>query len=654
MENSGDFEEIFVDCSVNEIEESDEDDQEVTQDPIDGLTDTECPESRREDISGKSFQCSHCPMAFPAHRKLTKHMAFHEIKKKRSNSKTGCFPSRLMGETCESSCRNKCWEKISEEERRKNYEAFKECEGAQEEWAFINSLCELVPIKSVQVRGRKRQGSVKYYLMNGQEDLIKVCAKMFLQTLSISHQRVKTAMQKRTETNATDKRGKINGFRSRFLTDEEKATKQSVIHHIGSFPRINPDFLPRNFSQPPLEGSLSVAQMHRMYEMSLVDSEVRPATLRQYRDYYNLIFNINGKSCLGEKTCTECFTYEILPPSERQVKLETYREHFFHKGTTEVLLREDTVTADAKRNVFAGILTFQPLLFAPTSTEEIFHLKQKLAVFTFTVFDLVSQEASCYMWDETLGRRGGNDVASVLIKFVRERKLRGQDEFLFWSDTTFARDEDHIVFVIYSWLSKHLGVSITHRFLERGHTSTNADYIRVAMEKVKKDRRIHIPAQWNLIIQDAFKNVYEMNLEDFLDCRLLEDALLGRKDDEGVEIRWNDVRQVTVSHNSPGILMYRYTFHDEETYKTLRVATEAREDTAAGMERKPSMRTLLLPPARRTLWPISREKYKDLMFLCAANYIPNIHHDFYKNLEVEENHLKPKNALVDTDDEEIV
>lgn len=104
----------------------------------------------------------------------------------------------------------------------------------------------------------------------------------------------------------------------------------------------------------------------------------------------------------------------------------------------------------------------------------------------FTVFDLASKEGYFYMWPEVNGKHGACKVASCLLKFIETKIKDGAKEFRFWSDNCAGQNRNLIVFSFYTYVAKKYGVTISHRFLERGHTQNEAGSVHALIERMLK------------------------------------------------------------------------------------------------------------------------------------------------------------------------
>lgn len=116
-----------------------------------------------------------------------------------------------------------------------------------------------------------------------------------------------------------------------------------------------------------------------------------------------------------------------------------------------------------------------------------FYLR-KLWVLNETIYDSTSNESYCMMWDETPGARGGNEVASCILKWCL-RYLNSETKSLtVWSDNCTGQNRNIMIALCYSWLVTKIPTLdvINHKFMLRGHTHLEADIVHAPIERKKK------------------------------------------------------------------------------------------------------------------------------------------------------------------------
>ncbi|CAB3237615.1 unnamed protein product [Arctia plantaginis] len=232
--------------------------------------------------------------------------------------------------------------------------------------------------------------------------------------------------------------------------------------------------------------------MYKLY-CEWFDSNVYAAkaqTLRQYRDVVNFNFNLGfykpKKDC-----CDVCHTFQNNPFPNEQEKTE-FMLHQKRMKTARNLKNKDKEDATLNSNILAATFDFQKELPSPHGEVSILYYKRKLSTYNFTVFNMGTKDATCYMWHEGIANRGANEVASCLYDFIKEHKRKGITEFRFWSDNCSGQNRNRIVFFLYLLAAKEFDVKIIHRFLEKGHT-----------QNASERRLIYVPDEWYCLVRWA-------------------------------------------------------------------------------------------------------------------------------------------------------
>ncbi|XP_055676595.1 uncharacterized protein LOC129785944 isoform X3 [Lutzomyia longipalpis] len=544
-------------------------------------------------------------------------------------------PAKEMKQGCEPTCRKKCSQRVTLNDRRKNFESFWECGSAVRQWEFIVSHCTSSKPQFTKNDATKHwKTSRKYFLLASESDKrIEVCLKMFVDTLSISHQMVKTAFSKIDPESfliEEDQRGKFE----RQIRQDWEATKKSVIDHINSFPRVESHYVRENSTKEYLEEGLSVAQMHKMYLEVMdnsSDDQVVRASLRQYRDVFNANFNL-AFHVPKKDACDACTSFNNCSASEKEIRRNDHMAHLQEKSIAREIKNENKKAARESDNICAAVFDYEKILNAPSNHASALYYKRKLGVFNFTIYDLGTQNACCYVYDETQGKKGGSEVASCLLNFIKSGISKGKSKFLFWSDNCPGQNKNTLVFGFYQLLAQEFSISIEHRFLVKGHTQNEGDSVHAAIERKTKNAAVHSPSHWREKIRSASEkgkyDVIEMTVHDFLNFESLRKNLLMVRNTTGTSVKWSQISEICISKDLPTIIRYRESFLENKEYII---------DLEAGKKKKASAKMSLedFSPTRSSPIPLKKDKYKDLMYLCEKLLIPTEYHSFYKNLPVE-------------------
>ena len=71
-----------------------------------------------------------------------------------------------------------------------------------------------------------------------------------------------------------------------------------------------------------------------------------------------------------------------------------------------------------KENQFVLCFDLQKVLPTPYGEHADFYYVSKLSTYNFTCYDLHSKQGFCYVWDETVAKRGASEIGSCMYKHI--------------------------------------------------------------------------------------------------------------------------------------------------------------------------------------------------------------------------------------------
>ncbi|XP_073953172.1 uncharacterized protein [Choristoneura fumiferana] len=583
-----------------------------------------------------------------------KRKALKNAGKKHTTRKGAEIIEKVMRDPC--NCMKKCAEKITHEEKESIFKKFWTIADHERQWEFIAKCITESKPKRIKASGPNRSRTNVYRLPIDPKDPMVVCRLMFLNTLSISEKMIRTVLNKQSNRSdegndenqnpfkITDMRGRHNN-RPHKLPD---SVHNSVKDHINSLTPIESHYCRKSTSKKYLDGHLSYTRLHQEY-LIWYDTEKygnQKATFRQYSDIVNTNFNIGFHSPKKDQ-CDKCHTYaNLLIPTEDQER--DHKIHLALKDAARAIKDLDKAASQNDPSIITACFDMQKVLNCPHGEVSVFYYKRRLNIYNLTVFDMANKLGFCYMWDETIGKKGANEIGSALFRFMRSNILaEGVKHFRFWSDNCSGQNRNRIIFALYQYIIDHYNIeSITHRFLEVGHTQNEGDSVHSVIERAShKGRVIYTPQQWFNLIRwaktsgDPYR-VTELTQDDILDLRTLLDGRNWLKNDDGEKVMWNKIKEIYVKKEMPDTIHYKYDLSCEE-YKIIKTAKKTRS--------KKKIVTSEIKKAHTSLLKLNYDKYKDLVGMCESKVIPEEFANLFKDLPHYE-----RNAIntYETDDDE--
>lgn len=155
---------------------------------------------------------------------------------------------------------------------------------------------------------------------------------------------------------------------------------------------------------------------------------------------------------------------------------QRFEDHLRNKTIAREEKQRDTALAHENANVMVAVYDMQAVLPTPCSLVSDFYYKSKLATMNFTVYNIANKIGHCYVWNETIGKRGSNEIGSFLLNFLKKN-----DQFtdiIFYSDNCCGQNKNKFIAATYLYLvSTFENIhSITHKFLIVGHTQYEGDF----------------------------------------------------------------------------------------------------------------------------------------------------------------------------------
>nr|CAH7751113.1 unnamed protein product [Callosobruchus chinensis] len=468
---------------------------------------------------------------------------------------------------------------------------------------------------------------------------------MFLQTLSISQTWVNTALAKIKESGVLqpDKRGKHKVRPHRLSPSIAK----SVREHIKLFPLVPSHYIRKNSKRMYLEEGLSIQKMYRLYTEYYSNGKniEKLASSRQYRDIFNTEFNISFFKPKKDQ-CDVCSVFNLADETEKATLRENYERHIANKLLARYMKDNDKQRAMNDKTICVACFDLQKVLATPQSNVSDFYYKSKYATYNFTVYDIGKNEGYCYVWHEQIAKRGSNEIASCLWKFLENQKNKGIKTVILYSDNCGGQNRNHIIFSMFAYAAVQFQLVITHRFLEKGHTQNEGDSMHAVIENAKKRQSVlYVPEQWITLIRMAkttgkVYDVTEMSQDDFLDFKSLANTENWKTDSEKGMIKLSRVKEISTSYNTPSTAFFKYDLSSESQRCDLKKARRGRPPTIDKLPLK----------CYNNFLPIAKKKLTGLLWLCDTSKIPPMYHGFYRNLNTDTTENDEDN--VSSEDEE--
>lgn len=455
-----------------------------------------------------------------------------------------------------------------------------------------------------------RRSNTRVYFLKVDGKKERVCLKTFLSTLGIKEWTVRywigDARRQRSENEPSTNTAPQQS------TDDKRS---SVKSYLVSLPKLPSHYCRQSSTKQYLEPIIqSKAQLYKLY-VEFATSKSKPVASRKL--FCDIIEEENLSLFQPKKdACDYCCSYKAGNVSE-----ENYQHHVELKNLAREEKSKDkekaktgithTVTAD-----------LQAVKLCPYLTASALYFKTKLAVHNFTIYNIGTNEVTCYWFDETACDLKATTYATFFVNYLTEVLEKDVKDVIIWTDGCTAQNRNSVVSNALLRLAVQKNVTITQKYLEKGHTQMEVDSVHSVIERKLKNVEIFLPSQYASLTKEARKNPFPYKVVQpdhtfFKDYSLKEyqvyDSIRpGRSagDDCVVDLR-------ALKYNPDGTIEYKKHFQHEFT----------------PLPRRPrSISTLIdsVPPLYSSRLPIMESKYEHLQQL--KSVIPKDCHLFYDNL----------------------
>ena len=251
-------------------------------------------------------------------------------------------------------------------------------------------------------------------------------------------------------------------------------------------------------------------------------------------------------------------------------------------------------------------------------------------MYNLGIHDGRTGSACMHTWHEGVASRGSNEVASCLMKHLREMNSQA-DNLVLYSDSCGWQNRNIgiVCTLLYIVASSEFSYKcIDHKFMVSGHSylPNDRDFSSVETAKRKQDH-VYTPDDWYELIRTARRNnpfhVCEMATSDFVTVNGIKKSITNRKTTtHGLKAEWLNIRWIQVNKDQPYQFRFRCSHNTLEAWKVVDLKKKSKG-------RPPVISHIDLPILYEGGRSINKKKLDDIMSL--LQFVPPVYHD-YKTL----------------------
>uniref|UniRef100_A0A8D8AUY7 (northern house mosquito) hypothetical protein n=1 Tax=Culex pipiens TaxID=7175 RepID=A0A8D8AUY7_CULPI len=486
-------------------------------------------------------------------------------------------PARFIKAAC-TCTRRKCFTIFGDDLRIKLLQEFLKLESSGQNQFIANHID--VHYAEKKMADSKRVYSLQYHLP-GVGGRIRICKNMFMATLDIGQKKIRVLVKKKIADGGLCPEDGRKGNESRIkLAEKDRAF---VEDHILSFPSYLSHYCVAKTGKQYLSPDLRISKMYDLYKAKCAKEERLVVHYNTYRSIFKT-FNLGFKKPKND-LCNQCCKYKIAIKSaegtEEEEQLKNAR--IDHQAAAEHVYdakKEDVAKAKADETICTATFDLQKCLATPHLLCGTVFYKRQLYTYNLTVFYTVKGKNNvvCYIWDETVARRGSQEIGSCLLKFLHMLNAKEPQvkEVIFYSDRCSGQNHNFALCMMYSYFvekSAQDGVhlKIQHNFMVSGHSHMEVDSVHGAIERAKRSAQIDIetPRDWAVFISQVRRRVpievVELKRTDFFALKKLDGTRYKkpRKNSNGESWPFNSITTFEYRTDSPGVVYYKKDVYDD-------------------------------------------------------------------------------------------
>ena len=254
-------------------------------------------------------------------------------------------------------------------------------------------------------------------------------------------------------------------------------------------------------------------------------------------------------------------------------------------------------------------------------TNDVFYRRQ-LSFHAFNAYVLSDSSAFIYTYNETIAKRGSDDVRTMLLDFCVHLSERVQHLDLF-CDGCGGQNKNWTVirFLYYLVHIAERFVTITIHFPVRGHSYMECD---MDMSRVDQKAKVELPSEWNQVIQQARKSPKPFNVIPMTGERFYKfGEALKPQFRATCPFPTRPVRILKVSRDKPMLILHRDKWQGE--FNTSPVVRGRRKGNKNNLTGPVTLESGYTQPL-----PLSKPKFQDLQVL--KRFISPAKQAFYDEL----------------------
>lgn len=439
------------------------------------------------------------------------------------NRKGKVIPARKKGDKCR--CKRRCLYIFSSSITSRILSNFNKLGNKVAQDAYLQNLIKVSPIKNSKTEATRHNLQNYSYEIHIGEIRQRVCREGFASLHGIGVKRVRRLGTLKAQGRLPEDRRGCHDSRPHKKSDELVAQIKS---HIESFPYKLCHYGKTGSKKRYLPSILDIMKMFTLFlqkcypteYQAIIDNNIDMKKVNSpcSYQYYRKIYQDNYNYAFGKPRtdiCSKCTELEALIEKEnfsatRTAQLKAQLD--CHKKKAAVFYDSlDSAQSLSESDESVELLCFdfkQNIACPHLNVGEVFYSRQ-LWLHVMSVYSGKKAKSIMYCWPESEGKKGANEVASVIQHYIEAFVPHSVKSLVVVTDG--CRGQNVNITMMRFWESLVLTgrfKSVCYFLPERGHSYLPCDRHFAIIEKMQRKREtVELPEDWINIISSRFKVV---------------------------------------------------------------------------------------------------------------------------------------------------
>lgn len=524
-------------------------------------------------------------------------------------NKREIHPNPCIGKKCGNNCQD-----IGEERRKTIFEHYWSI-SSQRQRDWLISMTKTTQIKRKRSKDSGRRNYSFEYYINNNEGRRRVCQQFILNTLDIKQSFVHYTLTNSNDGSSKDEmRGKTVP-----ANKTDSGNIQNVRNFIQHLPAVPLYYCRKDSSKLYLPSEFrNFRNVYRIYKEEKIKENVGIVSEKVFMQIFKNEFNI-GMHVPKKDKCVKCIKYDAEKTEENKKLKE---EHLKDKDDSQARFKWHREIRKECPEMLCVSFDLQNVLNTPYGDSTLLYYSRKLSIYNECFYENDTREGFCFIWSETDGKRGANEIASILQMYIDIVDCRKTVKHLIlYCDSCPGRNKNRIVLAaIHDSLSRCKYIeSIQINYLLPGHREMSVDSIHSVIEGSVKKLIVWAPSQWATVCQMARKEPqpYQVHFLQYTDFKGY-DEIADKYFKSHLIGKINKIRIATFKKSCMNKMAVKYSMQNDAAEEKISVI---------GLCDK-----IINQQIYTGQIPITEKKFNDLKKLCDNGAIPRLFRNEYLNL----------------------